>query len=128
MLNLDPNPIVRAFFLFIGVVSLILGIVGVFIPLLPTTPFLLLSSYSFARSNERFNNWLLTNRFFGNHLQDYIARKTVKRQIKWFTIGVLWITIVLSIIIIGTSALVKGLLITVAIGVTVHLVMLKGSK
>jgi uncharacterized membrane protein YbaN (DUF454 family) len=128
MLNLDPNPIARAFFLFIGVVSLVLGIVGIFIPLLPTTPFLLLSSYSFARSNERFNNWLLTNRFFGNHLQDYIARKTVKRQIKWFTIGVLWITIVLSVILIGASALVKGLLITVAIGVTVHLVMLKGSK
>jgi len=128
MLSLDPKPIVRFFFLFLGLISLILGILGIFVPLLPTTPFLLLSSFSFARSNERFNHWLLTNRFFGKHLQDYIARKTVKRQIKWFTIAVLWITIVLSIGIVSPPVWVKGLLIMVAVGVTVHLFLLKGSK
>lgn len=128
MRNIHRSPFVRAFLLFIGIISLLLGIVGIFIPLLPTTPFLLLASYSFARSNDRFNNWLLTNRFFGAHLQGYINRRTVKRQIKWATIGILWITIIVSVLVIHTPMFVKALLVAIAIGVTIHLSTLKGAK
>ncbi len=126
MLNIHPSPIARAFLLVIGLMSLILGIVGVFLPLLPTTPFLLLASYSFARSNDRFNNWLLTNRFFGVFLQDYIMRKTIKGKIKWVTLAILWSTIIISIMIIKTSIYLKLFLTIVAIGVTIHLITLNG--
>lgn len=128
MINIHPSPLVRAFLLFLGILALVLGVIGVFVPLLPTTPFLLLASYSFARSNNRFNDWLLTNRFFGKHLQNYIKRKTVQSEIKWITIIVLWTTILITLSVIQTPVFVKILLILIATGVSVHLFTLKGSK
>jgi uncharacterized membrane protein YbaN (DUF454 family) len=126
MVDLHPSPFARAFLLLMGIIALVLGVIGIFIPLLPTTPFLLLASYSFARSNKRFNDWLLTNRFFGKHLRGYLNSKTVKREIKWITIGILWVTILISIFVIHTPLFVKLFLIVVAIGVTIHLYTLKG--
>ena len=128
MIDIHPSPLVRTFLLFVGIFALVLGVIGVFVPLLPTTPFLLLASYSFARSNNRFNDWLLTNRFFGKHLQNYIKRKTVKSEIKWITIAVLWTTILVSLSVIHTPVFVKVLLILIATGVSVHLFTLKGSE
>ncbi len=128
MIDIHPSPFVRAFLLFLGVLALALGVIGVFVPLLPTTPFLLLASYSFARSNNKFNDWLLTNRFFGKHLQNYIKRKTVKNEIKWITICILWLTILVSLSVIHTPVFVKVLLIIIATGVSVHLFTLKGTK
>ncbi|RPH30761.1 MAG: DUF454 family protein [Bacteroidales bacterium] len=128
MINLHPSPIIRAFLLLLGILALVLGVIGIFIPLLPTTPFLLLASYSFARSNKKFNDWLLTNRFFGKHLQDYLKSKTVKREIKWISIGILWFTILITILVINAPLFVEFMLIAVAIGVTIHLYTLNGAK
>jgi len=123
--QINSSPTVRALFIFVGICALILGLIGVFIPLLPTTPFLLIASFCFARSNSKFYGWLLNNRIFGTYVMDYIKEKSVKRKIKWTTIAILWTTISLSIILIKPPVWLIATLIAIAIGVSIHLLTLK---
>lgn len=59
----------------LGFVSLALGIVGIIVPLLPTTPFLLLSAYCFNRSSEKFHNYILNNKILGNILEIIMKKR-----------------------------------------------------
>ena len=61
-----------------GFISLALGIVGIILPLLPTTPFLLLSAYCFSQSSEKFHNYILNNKVFGQYIRDYNEKKGIK--------------------------------------------------
>jgi uncharacterized membrane protein YbaN (DUF454 family) len=111
-----------------GTVSLAIGVVGIFVPLLPTTPFLLLAAACYMRSSERFYRRLLNNRFFGTYIRNYMEGKGVPLRIKIYTIALLWTTISLSIFLISPGIVVKIVLAVVAIGVTVHIILLRGVK
>ncbi len=84
----------------LGTFFVFLGVLGIFLPLLPTTPFLLLAATLYAKSSERFYCWLLNNKFFGNYIKDYRAGKGIDRKIKIWTISLLWGTILISIFIV----------------------------
>lgn len=73
----------RAAWLMLGLVALGLGAAGVFVPLLPTVPFLLLAAVGFARSSERLHHWLLSHRIFGPPISDWRERGVVGRRAKW---------------------------------------------
>ena len=75
-----------------GTFCLIAGIVGIFLPLLPTTPFLLLAAFCYARSSQRFYTWLMTNRWFGEYIKNYRDGKGIPVRIKVCKIGLLWLT------------------------------------
>ena len=70
------------FYISLGTLSVGLGFVGIFIPVLPTTAFLLLAAWFYARSSERFYNWLLSNRLFGKYLTSYLEGKGVPLKTK----------------------------------------------
>jgi uncharacterized membrane protein YbaN (DUF454 family) len=108
-----------------GTVSVAIGIVGIFIPLLPTTPFLLLAAACYLRSSERFYHWLLNNRFFGTYIRNYIEGRGMPLKIKITTIALLWITIGVSLGITSPNIVVKIILVLVAIGVTLHIILIK---
>ena len=72
----------RIFWLFVGLVSLSLGFVGVFLPLLPTTPFLLLAAYGFARSSDRLHRWLLAHPVFGPMIENWQQHRAIARSSK----------------------------------------------
>ncbi len=72
----------RVFWLFLGLVSLSLGGVGVILPLLPTTPFLLLSAFCFARSSDRLHAWLLTHPVFGPLIENWHRHRAIARSAK----------------------------------------------
>jgi uncharacterized membrane protein YbaN (DUF454 family) len=74
----------------IGVLAVLLGIAGVFLPLLPTTPFLLLAAACFARSNERMHKWLLSNRVFGEYLRNYEAGRGIPARAKALALLMMW--------------------------------------
>ena len=105
---------------FIGV-----GIIGIFIPVLPTTPFLLLSAALYARSSQRFYNWLISNRIFGKFIKDYREGKGIPLKVKIITIILLWITIGCSAIFAIDIFWVRIILIIIAAGVTIHIIRIK---
>jgi uncharacterized protein len=107
-----------------GLISVGLGIIGIFLPLLPTTPFLLLASYCFFRSSARLHTWLINHRIFGKYLQNYITHRAVSKSVKILSISVLWITIVISFLLI-VNLYARIALVLVLIGVTIHLAILK---
>ena len=86
-----------------GNLAVVLGIAGIFLPLLPTTPFLLLAAACYVRSSERLYQWLTTNRWTGSYLQTYQKGKGIPRRAKILTIAILWGTVGWSTYLIGQS-------------------------
>jgi len=111
-----------------GTLSTALGFIGVFIPILPTTPFLLLAAACYMRSSERFYRWLINNRIFGSYIRNYIEGRGMPLKIKIFTILLLWLTIGVSIAFGVQNIVVRILLICIATGVTVHICLIKKRK
>ena len=105
---------------FIGV-----GIVGIFVPILPTTPFLLISAALYARSSKRFYNWLINNKIFGSYIKNYREGKGVPLKLKIITIALLWITIGYSAIFAIDIFWVRIILVIIAIGVTTHIIRIR---
>jgi len=114
----------KAILIFAGTVCVALGVLGMFLPLLPTTVFLLMAAYCYSRSSERFHTWLLTNRLFGPYIKNYKSGKGISLRQKISTISILWASIGISIWMIG-GFWVTLLLLLIALGVTLHLVLIK---
>jgi len=107
-------------FFFVG-----LGIVGIFLPLLPTTPFLLLAAALFARSSPRFYRWLLNNRWLGSYIRNYREGRDIPLKAKILSITFLWIVILYSGFFVLKQWSLRLLLFLIACGVTAHLLTLK---
>jgi len=118
----------RILLISLGIFFIGLATFGIFIPVLPTTPFLLLSATLFARSSDRFYGWLIGNRFFGKYIKDYREGRGVPIKVKMGAIVILWVTISLSIIFGLQILWARMLLIAVAVGVTIHIAMIKNTK
>jgi uncharacterized membrane protein YbaN (DUF454 family) len=105
-----------------------LGVLGIFLPLLPTTPFLLLAAACYVRSSKRFYNWLLNNKWFGNYIKNYQDGKGVPLKVKVLSISLLWVTIIFSAVFIVHNFFVRIILILIAIGVTIHILSIRTLK
>lgn len=91
--HLHSSKIVRFLLFIAGSISLILGIIGIFTPILPTTPFLLLSAACYARASHQFYNWLMNNRYFGSYIRDWRIHKTIPIRAKIIAISMIFLTI-----------------------------------
>jgi len=105
-----------------------LGILGIFLPVLPTTPFLLLAAACYARSSQRFYNWLLTNKWFGSYIKDYLEGKGISLKVKILTIAMLWLTIGCSVTFAVHVFIIRLVLILIAVGVTIHILSVRTLK
>jgi len=128
MKNTKLNQLLRAILITSGTIFLGLGLIGIFIPILPTTPFLLLAAACYARSSQRFYNWLMKNRWFGNYIINYHEGRGVPLKFKIFTISLLWITILFSIYYVVDNFWVEVILFIIAISVTIHIITIKTYK
>jgi len=86
------TPIKRILLMVAGILSLVLGVIGAFVPLLPTVPLVLLAAYCFARSSERLHQWLIHHRYFGPIIDNFQAGKGIPRRIKYRTIAIIWLS------------------------------------
>ncbi len=107
-----------------GCVSLALGIIGVFLPVMPTTCFLLLAAGCFSKSSPRFYAWLMGNPWFGEYLRNYRENRMVPRKLQFGSIVFLWLGICVSAYLIG-SLWVRLVLLAIGAAVTAHLAALK---
>ena len=108
-----------------GSVAFGLGVAGIFVPILPTTPFLLLAAICYMRSSQRLYNWLLHNRFIGNYVRNYLEGKGMPLKMKVCTLVLLWTTIICTAVFATDSLVVRIILAVVLIGVTIHIILIK---
>ena len=126
--DIISNRFFRYLLISTGTIFLGFGIIGIFLPILPTTPFLLLAASCYARSSKRFYDWFMNNRWFGTYIKNYRDGRGVPLKFKIFTITLLWITIIASVFLVMNSYWVKIILILIAIGVTIHILTIKTYK
>ncbi|MFI3287655.1 MAG: YbaN family protein [Rikenellaceae bacterium] len=98
-----------------------LGVLGAFLPVLPTTPFILLAFWLFYRSSERAKSWLLSRRVLGAIVINYYENKGIPRHAKVIALTMLWVSIGLSIIFLIDILWVRIMLGVIAVGVSVHI-------
>lgn len=110
-----------------GLVSLALGIIGVFLPVLPTTPFLLLASFCFARSSKRLHSWLLSHRLLGSYITNYLTHKAIPASSKAWIIVLLWSSMLASMLLADKMA-VTLILVAIGVGVSYHILTLRTLK
>ena len=109
----------------LGTLCVGFGVVGIFLPVLPTTPFLLLAGACYARSSRHFYHWLLTNRLFGEYIRNYREGHGVPLRQKILTIILLWLTIGWSVSFAVSILWLRILLLAIAAAVTLHLVTIR---
>ena len=115
----------RSILIIAGSIFLGFGIIGIFLPILPTTPFLLLSAACYARSSKRFYNWLMNNKLFGDYIKNYHEGRGIHLKFKIFTIVLLWVTIIFSIYYVLDIFWIEAILFLIAFGVTIHILTIK---
>ena len=101
----------RIFWLGLGWLSVGLGAIGAVLPLLPTVPFLLLAAFCFARSSERFHNWLITHPTFGPPIADWRKSGAIRRRVKW----------------LATASILVSFAIPLALGARVEIVLIQAA-
>ncbi|MBM3157382.1 MAG: DUF454 domain-containing protein [Chloroflexi bacterium] len=120
--------LVRAALIVLGTLFLATGTVGIFLPLLPATPFFLLAAACYARSSKRFYDWLLYNRIFGSYIRNYREGKGIALRVKVITLALLWGTIIYSAFFVVDALYWQIILLVIAVGVTTHILKTRTLK
>lgn len=100
----------RLFLIIVGLLSLGLAIIGIFLPLIPTTPLLLLSAACFIRSSDRLYEWLITNKYLGPYIKNYREGKGIPLSAKVIGVTLLWCSMLFTIIFVVPLLVIKLLL------------------
>jgi uncharacterized membrane protein YbaN (DUF454 family) len=115
---------VRYLLLTCGWLAVALGTVGIALPVLPTTPFVLLAAACFVRSSERLHDWLLSSPRFGPPIRDYLEGRGLTARTKALALVMLWASVLTSAVLFVPLRVVDLLLIAIAAGVSVYILRL----
>lgn len=120
--------IYRYLYFISGVLLVTIGVIGIFLPILPTTIFLILASACFIKSSPRSNEWLRNHKILGMYIKNYQDKSGLTIKSKILNITFLWIMISASAIFFTELWYIRLLLFAIAIGVTIHLILVKTKK
>ncbi len=122
------HKVVRALLIAAGTISFVLGAIGIVIPLLPTTPLMLLAAACYLRSSDRMHSWLLNNRWFGSYIKNYQEGKGIPLKTKILAVSMLWGTMIVSAVFIVKILWVQIIMFAIATGVSIHIARLPTFK
>jgi hypothetical protein len=107
-----------------GCASTALAVLGLFLPLLPTVPLLLLAAACFARGSQRCHRWLLEHRHLGPLVRAYLGGRGIPRRAKWSAIAMVWLSISLTMLLVSGPVIIKVALAVIGLGITAYLLRL----
>ena len=116
------------FLTLMGLISLGLGILGAFLPVLPTTPLLLLSAALFLRGNEKLYDWLMNHPKLGTYISNFTKHKAIPLRVKIVSISFLWLTLLNCAIFVAEHYLFRLFFLLIAAAVTVHILSYRTLK
>ena len=108
-----------------GWLLLCIGIAGIFIPLLPTTPLLLLSAFCFFHSSDKWYNWLINHKRFGTPIRNFRMHRAISLRAKVMSLLLLWGSITSSALLMVPLLWIRLLLFVIAVGVTAYILSLR---
>ena len=123
----DNHPrsyVTRMILIAIGWLSIVAGVIGLFLPLVPTVPLLLLAAACFARSSERFHRWLVEHDHLGPLVRDYLQGGGIPLRAKVTAIGMVWVSVPISAFFFVSILWVRVMLMVIATGITLYLLSL----
>ena len=110
----------RVLYILLGTISLVAGIIGIFLPVLPTTPLLLLTAFCYYRGSRRMYHWLMNHPHLGTYIRNFTEKRVIPRHAKVYILVLLWASLLFCTYILDPIWL-KCLMIAIAIGVTWHI-------
>lgn len=119
--KLVANPLLRMLLFSLGWFSVVLGVLGIFLPVLPTTPFLLLAAACFVRTSPKFYNWLVAHPKLGKYVVYYLDGKGIPKKAKVYTLTVLWFTMLLTSFVLLDSQIVRVILPCIGLLVSIYI-------
>ncbi len=119
--NTLASSLKKGIYLFVGAISLAAGVLGIFLPVLPTTPFILLSAWCFFRSSSKIYEWVISNERFGPTIENYQQGRGITKSTKIKAIVMMWLTISASVYFYIKNMYLIAFLYIIAIIVTVYL-------
>lgn len=105
----------------LGSVALVLGIVGIFLPLLPTTPFLLLAAALYFRSSPRLYDWLLSHRHLGPYIRNFRENRAIPLRVKIVSVSLVWVTLLYCTFFVAESLLLRLFFVLLATAISAHI-------
>lgn len=115
------SSIIRCVYVVLGVLFCVLGVIGIFVPLLPTTPFLLLSAALFFRSSPRLYHFLLNHPQLGPYIRNFREHKAIPLRIKIISVSLVWLTILYAVFFLLDYWILEILLLILAVCITVYI-------
>ncbi len=119
------QPLLKKLLLVIGVLSVGLAAAGIILPILPTTPFLLLAAACFFRSSDKLYQWLIKHKWFGHYIESWRQHKAIPRHGKVVILLLLWSTLAYSIISVTSILVIRVLLLLIGLGVSLFVLSRK---
>lgn len=115
----------KVIYIVLGSISLCLGVMGIFLPLLPTTPFLLFSSILWFRGSPRLYKWLLNHKQLGPYIRNFMENKAIPLRVKVISVSLVWLTLLYCSFFMTGNIWLATLFIVLAIGITWHILSYK---
>ncbi|MBP3679707.1 MAG: YbaN family protein [Bacteroidaceae bacterium] len=112
----------------LGSLSLVLGVIGIFLPLIPTTPLLLLSAALYIRSSEKLYLWLINQKHLGAYIRNFRENKAIPLRAKIISVSMVWISLSYCAITISESVIIKIIFLLLATAISLHILSYKTLK